>query len=723
MNITFLNQWFLLGLPFAAIPIVIHLLSRKKTIIKPFSYIKFISMASLKVVRIHKIKQWLLLALRTLAIMLIVFLFARPVVHLKSFFNRGKDSSLSSVIILDNSYSVGYKSGQLSNFYIGRDAARRTLKLMEKYDRTAFLLASDRVESGVKFLTSDTNVLLEEIDNSSISYRPSNLLPAMSEAFSILKGSLSPNKQLILITDMAMNAWNEIKKEAIPRYDPKVKLIIIDSGSDNASNTAVTGINKGVITAGQLLKMKSEIANYSSGPVSNLLVTLLTGRTLEEMGQEIKADQGFINLAAEERKFKDFFYNFSSEGIYLGKVKIKNDNLIADDNYYFKAAVQEKVRVLCVDGEPGISSFNSELFYLRLALDPYEKGSAIISTTITESELKDCRLSEYSVVIAANIKEFDSSEINALYEFVKTGGNLLMFLGKNVDKGFYNDKLGSIMPGTIQGLSEQKQGWRIAYKDLEHPAIKFFTDKKQGDLSLALFYKWFKFSPEDNSKVLLRLSQSADPDNGNAGDALLIESKLPYSKSGKILFYTSTADREWNNFPAKPLFLPLLQQLISYLTEKPSGSSNMNDSVMVGENIIISLKPGYAFPSTVKITAPDNSVESIIPASNQKEIKYEKALIPGIYTIETGYDRRAVKEYAVCNIDTRSGESDLQKIKARDIKTVLPETPVITISILKELEKSLLGILHGNEASAILAIIIALILILESFIANWRKNE
>ena len=102
---------------------------------------------------------------------------------------------------------------------------------------------------------------------------------------------------------------------------------------------------------------------------------------------------------------------------------------------------------------------------------------------------------------------------------------------------------------------------------------------------------------------------------------------------------------------------------------------------------------------------------------------YNKAGEPGIYTFEWSAAGKRRREHVVYNLDTDSGESDLTKIKMKEIKKRLSETPVILIGKLVELEKTLLSVLHGKEASRMVVFFIFGILILEGYVANRRRRE
>ncbi len=64
----FLNPLFLFGLSAAALPVLIHLFTRRKPREVRFPSLDFLAEVNQSEIRRLRIKQWLLLALRTLAV-------------------------------------------------------------------------------------------------------------------------------------------------------------------------------------------------------------------------------------------------------------------------------------------------------------------------------------------------------------------------------------------------------------------------------------------------------------------------------------------------------------------------------------------------------------------------------------------------------------------------------------------------------------------------------
>jgi hypothetical protein len=78
MGLTFLHPAFLLGALATAVPIVIHLIYRRRALVHRFPAVRFLLLADRRTARKFRLHQWLLLLLRVLAILLLVFLLARP---------------------------------------------------------------------------------------------------------------------------------------------------------------------------------------------------------------------------------------------------------------------------------------------------------------------------------------------------------------------------------------------------------------------------------------------------------------------------------------------------------------------------------------------------------------------------------------------------------------------------------------------------------------------
>ena len=76
---SFLAPSLLWGLLAAAVPVIIHLISKRQTQRVDFSTVRFIKELEHDTIRKLKLRQIILLILRTMAVILLVLSFARPV--------------------------------------------------------------------------------------------------------------------------------------------------------------------------------------------------------------------------------------------------------------------------------------------------------------------------------------------------------------------------------------------------------------------------------------------------------------------------------------------------------------------------------------------------------------------------------------------------------------------------------------------------------------------
>ncbi len=74
----FVQPLLLFGLLAAAIPIVIHLINRRRAVVRPFPAMEFLLRSQKQLARGLKLKQWILLGLRVATFLLLPLALALP---------------------------------------------------------------------------------------------------------------------------------------------------------------------------------------------------------------------------------------------------------------------------------------------------------------------------------------------------------------------------------------------------------------------------------------------------------------------------------------------------------------------------------------------------------------------------------------------------------------------------------------------------------------------
>src|SRR3954469_11602497 len=99
---------FQFGIAAASLPIIIHLLNRRKFREMPWAAMRFLLAAIRKNQRRIKIEQWLLLAVRTLLVILVVSAMAKPFLESVGAIPLLTGQRTHRVVVLDGSLSMGY---------------------------------------------------------------------------------------------------------------------------------------------------------------------------------------------------------------------------------------------------------------------------------------------------------------------------------------------------------------------------------------------------------------------------------------------------------------------------------------------------------------------------------------------------------------------------------------------------------------------------------------
>ena len=131
----FLSPWMLWGLGLGGIPVVIHLLHRRRYREMTWAAMRFLSAAIRKQSQRMKLEQWLLLAVRTAILLLIALALAGPTVDsLSAFLPSGTGAPTHRILVLDASLSLGATDHGRSRFDQARDIARQLMQTSHEGD-------------------------------------------------------------------------------------------------------------------------------------------------------------------------------------------------------------------------------------------------------------------------------------------------------------------------------------------------------------------------------------------------------------------------------------------------------------------------------------------------------------------------------------------------------------------------------------------------------------
>jgi hypothetical protein len=269
---------------------------------------------------------------------------------------------------------------------------------------------------------------------------------------------------------------------------------------------------------------------------------------------------------------------------------------------------------LLVDGEPGSSVFGHETYYLETALrlalpgkgsalTPYEPVRWALEAGSHLPDLTSC-----DVVVLCNVAEVANDDLGRLHTFVTGGGRLLIFTGGKVQPaGYAVIEQAGLLPGTVEVASGAGL-FRFQTWQKDHPIFRPLSDPQQGDLRRVAFRKITRVKPSPDAKVL-----ASEP----GGQPLLLEKTVG---RGIVLLFASAADRDWGDWPQSRLYVPLVHQLIGYLTERLPENQRVRSEIAGPE---ADKPPGVASENNKLLVRNVDARESRIERYSQKQFHDE----------------------------------------------------------------------------------------------------
>lgn len=669
MSVFFLYPAFLIGLLAASLPVLIHLLNRRKLQRIQFPAVRFIVLSQKRISRSYRLRHWLLLALRTLAVVFLVLLLANPIFQTGAGLFAG-GGPVSLVVILDNSLSMTW-SGDGNGFKQAKDAARLLISALNDDDRAALLPTNITGKENVR-LKSQKDVLTRELDAIEIADGTANLTAALEKAYELLNHPAG-QKEIRFITDMGLTGWDQFSVAALKRVDPSIPVKLIRVGrKEQPLNGSIKEIRLGSQSVGVNLPLQIEatLSNFGDEEIKDVLVQL----SIDGQNKE----QKLATVPPKGETSVSFQIRVRQAGAHTGQVSLKKDGLAGNAVAEFTLDAQDKLKVLVVDGDPQTSLVQSESFFLSRALNPAgEQGSSLfLPTVIVPDGLNSAALDGYQVVILCNVAALPDAFAANLQNFVRQGGGLLIFSGDKIQQENYNQKFGQSLPADLREkkTGAEANGEKIDKFDVAHQALQILADPILSDsLKSSRVWGYTRANPRGKT-TLISLAN---------GDPLLLEQKVG---AGRVILVTTSADRDWSDLPLKTAYLPLLQSLGQHLAGGKRGHLDAGTAVNATKEI--SLPPGLVGKS-LRVTKP-NKQDTEVPIVGEKN----RALATitdndraGIYRLSlpagAGKESGAPQIYAV---NRPFLESRLEEISERELQAKLApiRADVIPIEALKE---------------------------------------
>lgn len=569
MSLQFLNPALLWGLLAASLPLVVHLLFRRRARPLAFPAIDFILRARRQTERRLRLKRILLFLARTLVLAAIALAIARPKLESPAAAAEAPRGPSAVALVLDASGSMQYRLGGRTLFERAREELLEALLSLSP-EEPATLVLCGAVPAPPEPPGFDRAALRRALDAAQPTAAFADLTACVAAAAQALSGSeaqLSMGKRIVVATDLTRAAWRLDQPPPMvrgPAAPLRPEVVVLDAARGAAlPNVGITGVDAQPDPAigPRGFRFDVELQNAGAEPVREQPLQLRVGA-----GEAAKtALRAFADVPAGAAARKSVAHAFDQGGPTPLTLSIADDALAIDDRRTLVIDVPREVRALVVDGAPSPIKLRDEAWFVEAALA--SPASPVRPRVIDGEALATEDLSGYDAVFLLNVRS-PGPKAAELRRLVERGGGLFIALGDQVDPDGYGAELGDLLPLQLHVVKTavergtpgaETRAARVAEVAWDHPAFGVFQGTAREGLLGARFYRYVLTRPASRKGEATAPRVLAAFDDGAPA---LVEAQRG---AGRVLLFTSSVDLEWNDWAIRTSFLPSMQRFAALL--------------------------------------------------------------------------------------------------------------------------------------------------------------
>ncbi len=652
------------GLGMIAIPILIHILMRRKRKPVPWGAMRFLLEAYKTQRRRMTLEQMLLLAARCLLVALLALAIARPML--------GGGTGLGSnartlVILLDNSITSDLTESDQSALNRHKGIATLALQRLDQArgDRAALITLAGPAQSVALPATADIAGVMRAVEGTEATDSAPDYLGAAETLASVLdvRDDNAPPVSVLIASEF--RAGQGVGRAPLPDLGDSVEALLVTSppppGAGNVAIEALEPMRSLVVasgTSGALGTGQARVALRRSGSaigrravtsvrlVSDLNPSLTLGQGQVRWSQGQSEGEALVSLDAQT------LTKAQQGGPLVLRAEIDPDDLQRDNTRRRALEVRESISVGIAApgryaGSVGVEGY-TPADWLRLALSPGEaSGLGGIALEQVEPGVIDAtRLARLDALLLPRPDLIDAGAWDRIADFARSGGLVVAFPPGDAGAQLWTDRL-------TRSLGLRLTIEREARQYSTPLGVRAGDDASASLLSLIGGELEFLAQPVRVGRLL---PIGIDPQSG-ASVILQIEDGAPFvlasppagndTGRGLVVLFASAIDTQWSDLPTKPLLVPLLQEIVRQGVGRARGA--------------------YGGIAGARVLAPTGSVE-LTPVSNTG------ASLP---LDESGLTRDAVRTAGAWRAIDQRGASRASVVVNPDTSATLadPEDP------------------------------------------------
>jgi hypothetical protein len=725
------SPWVLVvGLLAVGIPIIIHLLNRRRFDVVDWGAMQFLQISETTRRRLL-LEEVLLMLLRMGLLLLLVLAFAGLFFDTRMSLRLGGRNNRDTVLIVDGSASMlAHGEGDPAPAERAREWALAFVDDMEPGDSVAVLLAREQVVPIVAELSIDRDRTRQKLRDLPAPAGSCNWPEAVRAAHAILAKSQKAQREIVLLGDNQKFGWADAEtlfrwellagdmglsgKDGSPSRPRLWAVNLAGQRPAQLPNCALAPLrsNRPVVPVEREVIFKSDIVLYGQKSYSppHRLWLEVDGKRVRDLPPPGGKRGTTLPVPSDGKVPFSFTHRFTRPGSHLVSVVLEpdpppedrprgyevKDYVPGDNRQDFAVEVLAALPVLLVDGENSAAPpEHRNTDFLRDALAPARDRHPVVQAKVVG--LRDFTLALLKatppprVVVLHNVPRLEVPQIEALTAFVAEGGGLLVTLGERAEADFYNQALyrggEGWLPVRLDGIQGDEGKPTLAVRpdpaSFTHPAVELFRSLTVGGLGEARFPRWWRLETPGKaaSGVVAGVME-----NATLRTPFLVERAF---QAGRVLVCAVPLDNGWGtNLVELPSFVPLAHELVYYLAGARSADFNLRAGQPIRHRVEgkarldeFRLKPptGPEQPLSSQPGQPDTYLAQWLPRDRGALLLYEGTREAGVYRLdapgparkESGQERAV---YYVVPPDAR--EADLTPSTQEDREKVAKLTSV-----------------------------------------------
>lgn len=627
----FASAWMLLWAAAASIPIVLHLLNRRRQQTVSWAAMQLLLQVIEKQSKRIRVEQLLLLILRSLILIVFALALARP--YFTPSLGDGVTnlpSSTFKIIVLDTSYSMGYREQQQTRFTIARNRAMELVRQAGEGHAFAVVTLGQPSQAIVSRASFDADAVIGAISKIKLQAGGGDLEAALSKIQDLIQQAsniqeIPQEVEIVFLSDFGRDTWADATSGSLQRLlselAQKHRVVYDSLASGIPENVAITSM-KSQKTRGirdQSMLVELAVANFSPKSLVQLPVQL------ESNGQTLVSQ--LVDIPAMGTKLLRMEIKPSQAGAWPLTARIPDDRLMVDNRRDHIVEVREAYRVLCIE-----NPYNDARI-LKAALQPDTRTRTSLSvSSMSQVEASAADLNSFDAIVLNDLTSISESQFARLSNFVQQGGSLICMFGTHTDAANWNAL--SAMSSPVLGFQlnnpTEFADLRIDPQDYSSAIVAPFADYPDAGLLTTPVFRVWSIRPADGLDHPLVTELSLQ---GNR--PLVVRHRWGAGNVACLLSAPQTGNSRtdadpWNAMAAWPSFVPLMQQLVQHVLDGYAQDFNR----LVGQPLTGTLSPTSTV-SGLSVLRPDGQTESIATSASDGKLRwsYSKTDEQGIYQV------------------------------------------------------------------------------------------